>query len=153
MSLAELLSGAELVVPEMKATDRWEAIDELVDLLVKARRVKEQDRSAVALILKRRESSMSTGIGFGIGMPHASTDCITDALGALGRSSKGVDFASLDNQPVHLVFLFLAPQGQFQKHMHTLARVAALLHSAGLREAIFNAGTAEEILCVIHQET
>ncbi len=71
---------------------------------------------------RKRETSMSTGIGFGIGIPHASTDLIHEVVGALGRSRKGVNFDALDNQPVNLVMLFLVPQGQFQKHLHTLAK-------------------------------
>jgi mannitol/fructose-specific phosphotransferase system IIA component (Ntr-type) len=54
---------------------------------------------------------MSTGIGFGIGIPHASTDLISEVVGALGRSKKGINFDALDNQPVNLVMLFLVPQG------------------------------------------
>ncbi len=79
---------------------------------------------------------MSTGIGFGVGIPHASTDLITSVVAALGRSRKGVDFDSLDNQPVSLVLLFLVPQGQFQKHLHTLANIAKLLHNADFRQTL-----------------
>lgn len=68
---------------------------------------------------------MSTGIGFGIGIPHASTRSYPRGLAAaLGRSRTGVNFDALDNQPVNLVMLFLVPQGQFQKHLHTLASFA-----------------------------
>lgn len=81
---------------------------------------------------------MSTGIGFGIGMPHASTDLIYEVVGSLGRSRKGVNFEALDNQPVNLVMLFLVPQGQFQKHLHTLANIAELLHKAEFRAALNN---------------
>ena len=58
---------------------------------------------------------MSTGIGFGIGIPHASTDLIYEVVGALGRSKKGINFDALDNQPVNLVMLFLVPQGPISK--------------------------------------
>jgi mannitol/fructose-specific phosphotransferase system IIA component (Ntr-type) len=79
---------------------------------------------------------MSTGIGFGIGIPHASTDLIYEVVGALGRSKGGVNFDALDNQPVNLVMLFLVPQGQFQKHLHTLAEIAKLLHKKEFRRAL-----------------
>ena len=79
---------------------------------------------------------MSTGIGFGIGIPHASTDLIYEVVGALGRSAKGVNFDALDNQPVNLVVLFLVPQGQFQKHLHTLAEIAKLLHKKEFRKSL-----------------
>jgi len=94
---------------------------------------------------------MSTGIGFGIGIPHASTDLIFEVVGALGRSAKGVNFDSLDNQPVKLVMLFLVPQGQFQKHLHTLANIAKLLHKADFREALEKSPNADTMLAVIRE--
>ena len=63
-----------------------------------------------------------------IGIPHASTDLVGEVVGAIGRSRKGIQFDALDGKPVKLVMLFLVPQGQFQKHLHTLANPARLLH-------------------------
>ena len=88
---------------------------------------------------------MSTGIGVGIGIPHASTDLITDVVAAFGRSKTGIDFEALDNQPVSLVTLFLVPQGQFQKHLHTLADIAKLLHKKELRQKLESADDAAAI--------
>jgi mannitol/fructose-specific phosphotransferase system IIA component (Ntr-type) len=95
---------------------------------------------------------MSTGIGYGIGIPHASTDLIPEVIGALGRSKKGVNFDALDNQPVNLVMLFLVPQGQFQKHLHTLANIAKILHKAEFRQALEQAPDAEAMLRVIKEQ-
>ncbi len=80
--------------------------------------------------------SMSTAIGFGIAIPHASTDLVSDVVYAIGRSQKGVDFSSLDGKPVHLICLFLVPAGQFQKHLNALANIAKLLHKAEFRYAL-----------------
>jgi mannitol/fructose-specific phosphotransferase system IIA component (Ntr-type) len=73
-------------------------------------------------------------------------------VGALGRSKKGVNFDSLDNQPVNLVMLFLVPQGQFQKHLHTLANIAKLLHRADLRQALEQAPEAKTMLTIIRDQ-
>ena len=73
---------------------------------------------------------------FGIGIPHASTDLIYEVVGAFGRSKEGVNFDALDNQPVNLVMLFLVPQGQFQKHLHTLAKIAKLLQKKPAGEKV-----------------
>ncbi|MGH7971890.1 MAG: PTS sugar transporter subunit IIA, partial [Limisphaerales bacterium] len=132
MELGDILSK-EQILTELQASNRWEAIDELIQNLVATGRIKPEHQDAIAAVVKKRESSMSTGIGFGIGIPHASTDLIFEVVGALGRSSKGVNFDALDNQPVNLVMLFLVPQGQFQKHLHTLANIAKLLHRADFR--------------------
>ena len=138
MTLGELL-GPENVVPEMKATDRWEAIEELVDNLVSTGKIRADSREEVVAVVKKRETSMSTGIGFGIGIPHASTSLIYEVTAAFGRSKSGINFDALDNQPVQLTTLLLVPQGQFQKHLHTLATIAKQLHKKELRQALIDA--------------
>jgi mannitol/fructose-specific phosphotransferase system IIA component (Ntr-type) len=151
MDLGDIL-GVENIVPEMNAVNRWESIDELINNLVDTGRIKPQDHDAIAAVVKKRESSMSTGIGFGIGIPHASTDLIHEVVGALGRSKKGVNFDALDNQPVNLIMLFLVPQGQFQKHLHTLANIAKLLHKAELRQALEQAPDSAAMLKIIKDQ-
>lgn len=150
MTLSEIV-GADHIVPELVADDRWEAIDELVEKLVSSGAISASDRDTVIDAVKKREKSMSTGIGFGIGIPHAATESISNVVGALGRSKKGIDFEALDNQPVNLVVLFLVPQGQFQKHLNTLANIAKLLHNRDFRESIENAPDAEVIQQIIGQ--
>jgi mannitol/fructose-specific phosphotransferase system IIA component (Ntr-type) len=148
MNLGDILAR-EQIVPELQASNRWEAIDELLNTLVVCGKIKAEHRQAIAAVVKKRETSMSTGIGFGIGIPHASTDLIGDVVGALGRSRKGVNFDALDNQPVNLVMLFLVPQGQFQKHLHTLANIAKLLHKKEFRQALEEAADAEAMYKII----
>jgi len=151
MDLGDILSR-EQIIPDLRATNRWEAIDELINNLVTTGKILPEHHDAIAAVVKKRESSMSTGIGFGIGIPHASTDLITEVVGALGRSKKGVAFDALDNQPVSLIILFLVPQGQFQKHLHTLANIAKLLHRADFRQALEQAGDADAMLNVVRTQ-
>ena len=151
MDLGDILSKPQ-ILPDLRATNRWEAIDELIDNLVATGKIQSGDRDAVTAAVKKRETSMSTGIGFGIGIPHASTDLITEVVGALGRSKKGVNFDALDNQPVNLVMLFLVPQGQFQKHLHTLANIAKLLHKAEFRQALEQAPDADAMLQIVRSQ-
>jgi len=108
MDLGDIL-GKENIIPDLKASNRWEGIDELIGNLVATGKIKPEHQEAVGAVVKKRESSMSTGIGFGIGIPHASTDLIYEVVGALGRSPRGVNFDALDNQPVNLVMLFSRP--------------------------------------------
>ena len=148
MDLADILTKDQ-ILPDLQASTRWEAIDELINTLVITGKIKPESREAIAAVVKKRDSQMSTGIGFGIGIPHASTDLITEVIGALGRSRKGCNFDALDNQPVNLVMLFLVPQGQFQKHLHTLANIAKLLHKAEFRQTLDQAPNAEAMLKAI----
>jgi mannitol/fructose-specific phosphotransferase system IIA component (Ntr-type) len=150
MDLGDILTR-EQIIPDLHASNRWEAIDELIDNLVASGKIQPADRDAVTAAVKKRETSMSTGIGFGIGIPHASTDLIFEVVGALGRSHSGVNFDALDNQPVKLVMLFLVPQGQFQKHLHTLANIAKILHKPEFRQALEQAPDADAMLNIIRE--
>lgn len=152
MNFGDIL-GLPQIIPELKAKDRWQAIDELINNLVETGKIKAEHREAITAVVRKREVSMSTGIGFGIGIPHASTDLISEVTAALGRSKTGVDFDALDNQPVALVVLFLVPQGQFQKHLHTLAEIAKLLHRKEFRAALEEAPDAEAMHKIIKTQS
>jgi mannitol/fructose-specific phosphotransferase system IIA component (Ntr-type) len=147
MSLGNLLS-AEQIVPEMTATERWPAIVELIDLLVRLGKIKPEDRDSILGSLKQREETMSTGIGFGIAIPHASSDRITDVIAAFGRSTSGIEFDALDNAPVKFVVLFIVPKNQFQTHLRTLASIAKFLNDRGTRDKLGSASSTEEILSI-----
>lgn len=150
MTLGDILTP-DSIVADLQATNRWEAIDELIRCLVAAGRIKPEHLEAVRAVVQRRERSMSTGIGYGIGIPHASTDLIQEVVGAFGRSRTGIDFEALDNQRVTLVVLFLVPLGQFQKHLHTLADIAKLLHQRELRQALEQAPDAAAIYEILRK--
>ncbi|KAB2675441.1 MAG: PTS sugar transporter subunit IIA [Verrucomicrobia bacterium] len=150
MNLGDILSPPQIKA-DLRATNRWEAIDELIDSLIVAGRLLPAHREPVTAAVKRRETSMSTGIGFGIGIPHASTDLVTEVTAAFGRSRAGIDFDALDSQAVHLVTLLLVPQGQFQKHLHTLAAIAKVLRRDDFLKALDAAQDSESILRVIRE--
>ncbi|HNQ72642.1 MAG TPA: PTS sugar transporter subunit IIA [Verrucomicrobiota bacterium] len=151
MELADILTQDQILT-DLAAADRWQAIDELINALVTAGKIQPEHRAAIAEVVKKRERAMSTGIGFGIGIPHASTNLIPEVVGALGRSKQGVNFDALDNQPVTLVMLFLVPQGQFQKHLHTLANIAKILHKAEFRQTLESAPDAAAMLQAIKRQ-
>jgi mannitol/fructose-specific phosphotransferase system IIA component (Ntr-type) len=145
MTLGNLLS-VDQIIPEMTATERWSAIVELVELLVERGQIKNADREVVLAALRQREETMSTGIGFGIAIPHASSDRVDQVVAAFGRSSSGIEFDSLDNAPVRFIVLFVVPKDQFQTHLRTLAAIAKFLNDRAVRERLGNATSAEEIL-------
>ena len=145
MNLGDLLS-LDQIIPEMKASERWTAIVELVDLLVGLRQVKSDDRDIVLAALRQREETMSTGIGFGIAIPHASSDRVDKVVAAFGRSHSGIEFDSLDNAPVNFIVLFVVPKDQFQTHLRTLAAIAKFLNDRTVRERLGTAKTERELL-------
>ena len=152
MSLASLLSS-EQIIPEMQATERWPAIVELIDLLVRLKKIDAGSRESILAALKQREETMSTGIGFGIAIPHASSENVSEVVAAFGRSSKGIEFDALDNAPVKFVVLFIVPKNQFQTHLRTLAAIAKFLNDRAVREQLAAATSQEEILAIFRERS
>jgi fructose-specific phosphotransferase system IIA component len=150
MTLGNLLS-ADTILPEMQAVERYAAIAELVNLLVTRGQIAETDREVVLTALKAREETMSTGIGFGIAIPHASSDRVSKVVAAFGRSLTGIEFESLDSSPVKFVVLFVVPKDQFQTHLRTLAAIAKFLNDRDVRERLGAAMSAEEILGIFEK--
>lgn len=151
MTLADLLS-VEQIVPQMQTTERWAAIVELTNLLVRVGKIKPEDEETVLAALRRREETMSTGIGFGIALPHASSDRVQEVVAAFGRAPQGIEFDSLDNAPVRFIVLFVVPKDQFQTHLRTLAAIAKLLNDRQVRESLAGAETAEDILTIFQRK-
>jgi len=147
MTLASLLSE-ELIIPEMVATDRWQAIEEIVNRLVEEGQLDIAHRDEAIASLRHREETMSTGIGFGIAIPHASCNALSKVTACFGRSKIGIDFESLDGKPVHFIVLFLVPKDQFQTHLRTLAAIAKFLNDPSVRSELGEAGDAKTILSV-----
>lgn len=147
MALGTLIS-TEQIIPEMTATERWPAIVELVDLLVSQGKIKPEDRDGILASLKQREETMSTGIGFGIAIPHCSSDRLAEVVAAFGRSTGGIEFDALDNAPVKFVVLFIVPKNQFQTHLRTLASIAKFLNDRSVRDALAQARSGEEISAI-----
>ena len=152
MTLANLLSESQ-ILPAMASDERWEAIAELVDALVQAGKILPSDRDHVLESIRQREETMSTGIGFGIAIPHASSDRVSEVVAAFGRSSKGVQFDSLDGQPVFFIVLFVVPKDQFQTHLRTLAAIAKFLNDKAVRDDLGNAADAGAILHVFESRS
>ena len=152
MTLANLLSE-EQIIPDMVSSERWDALAELVDCMVKSGKIAAGDRDGVLEAIRQREQTMSTGIGFGIAIPHASSDKVNEVVAAFGRSSKGVQFDSLDGQPVFFIVLFVVPKDQFQTHLRTLAAIAKFLNDKAVREDLGAAAGAAAILNVFENRS
>jgi mannitol/fructose-specific phosphotransferase system IIA component (Ntr-type) len=145
MTLANLLSVNQ-IIPDLQARERWPAILELVESLVSSGLVEPGDKDGILRALELREQTMSTGIGFGIAIPHASSDRINRVVAAFGRSKHGIEFGSLDNVPVQFIVMFVVPKDQFQIHLRTLAAIAKFLNDRGVRERLAVAESSDDIL-------
>ncbi len=148
MLLSELLRQ-DVVKVGLRSSDKWEAIEELVDLLVAAHGYRRSDRKAIIKALFDRERRLSTGLEKGLAIPHASVEGLKDAVAALGTCRQGLPFESLDGQPARMIVLVLVPKELFNEHIGTLSAIARLSGNPSLRESIVGAETPEQIIATI----
>jgi PTS system nitrogen regulatory IIA component len=145
MNLASLLSS-QRIVPYLQATEHWPAIEELIEFLDENGQMIGADKPAILDALKEREEKISTGIGYGVAIPHAFCESIDEVVAGFARSEEGVEFGAVDNIPVHFIILFLVPKDQYQLHLKTLAAIAKMFNSAEIRQELADAQSAEDIL-------
>ena len=151
MNIMEFLSE-RAVATDVKAQDKEDVIRELVELLVRAGSIKEKDVSKLVQILLKRESLGSTGIGQGVAIPHGKSDCVKDLVAAFGVSHTGVNFDSLDGEPVHLFFLLVAPEDSAGPHLKALARISRLLKDKHFRDSLEAAKDEKLLVKIIREE-
>jgi mannitol/fructose-specific phosphotransferase system IIA component (Ntr-type) len=130
----------------MQATEHLEAIKELVDHLAAKNLLQGETQDNVLRALREREDQISTGIGYGVAIPHAFSEKIQRVVCIFGRSSEGIDFEALDNAPVKFIVLFLVPEEQHQKHLQTLAAIAKLFTNCEVRKQLAAAENTHDIL-------
>lgn len=150
MLLSELIQ-ADVIKIGLEATNKWEAIEELIDLLITAHELRLTDRAEVAEAVFTRERSLSTGLEHGLAVPHGSVDCVNDIIAGLGVSRRGIPFESLDGRPAHIVALLVIPKGAFQRHVRTLAGIARLAMNPDLRRRIIAAERPEQVMDVLYE--
>lgn len=148
MQLVEVLKKENIFL-SFEANDKDEAIEGFISALEKTGSINEAQALKDALF--EREKLGTTGVGDGIAMPHARSSAIKDLSVAFFRSEKGIDFKSIDNQPVYLVFMLLAPISCGGPYLKLLARISRLLRSADFRGSLMSAKTDEEILNIIQE--
>jgi len=139
MKLADYLDS-DYAVTDLRPESVRGVLRQLVAPLASRGDVEEVDALVDALL--ERESLQSTGIGSGVAVPHAICDELDEPRIVLGRCSEGVDFRSLDEQPVHLFFLLLSPSGETGVHIKLLARIARLVRHPELLQRVRSCGGA-----------
>ncbi len=126
---------------DLQATTKDDVLGELVRQLD----LDEKNAAVVLRMLKKREHMGSTGIGRGVAIPHGRSLVISRLMMAAGRSSAGIDFNAMDDKPVHLFFLIVAPPQEISNiYLPTLGRIAQFLKDPENRDALMKIETAKE---------
>ena len=148
MKLAKLLDVDHILL-DMKATEHWPAIEELVNFLSEKGDIPSACLEGVLTALEEREAQISTGIGSGVAIPHTFSDTMEEVVAVFGRSKEGIDFEALDNAPVHFIILFIVPRKDYHLHLRTLAAIAKMFTNCEVRRRLGTAESRDEILEIL----
>jgi mannitol/fructose-specific phosphotransferase system IIA component (Ntr-type) len=146
MELTRILTLDRIRVP-LQATDKTGVIAELIDVLAETGGLTKRG-AALDAVLKREEKS-TTGIGYGLAIPHGKTDGCDRLVIAAGKPAQPVDFQSLDGRPVTFVVLLVSPPDQTGPHIQALARISHLMNLERFRVAVDRAQTADHLFQAI----
>lgn len=148
MNIGDLLQlGA--ISPRVTATNKRQALKVVADLAARSIGVKASD--ALDALLDR-EAVGSTGVGYGVAVPHARVAGLTRLRGVFVRLEHAIEFGAVDDRPVDLIFALFAPPEASGEHLRALARVSRVLRQAELREQLRKARSAEAIHALLTQE-
>jgi len=140
----------DYIFPNLKSVDKKGVLEEMVIGI--ASKVDGIDAEKLQEILVEREKLGSTGIGYGVAIPHGKLKGLNHIIVSFGRSIKGVDFQSLDGKPSHLFFLIIAPEESTANHLKVLARISRLLQDASFRKRLMEAVLHDDIYKIIAEE-
>ena len=135
----------EAIVPQLEAADRDGAIAELVSALGKAGRLGNRNCQEIIKAVIKRENEASTGMGKGVAVPHVKHEAVKDVVAAVGLSSSGIDFSSLDKQPVYSVILLLSPADNPDRHLQAMENIFKHLQQDRFRRFLRQCQSAEQI--------
>jgi mannitol/fructose-specific phosphotransferase system IIA component (Ntr-type) len=135
----------EATIPELQARDRDGAIKELISALDRAGKLGRGNREEIIKAVIKREKEASTGMGKGVAVPHVKHSAVKDVVAVVGQSSAGIDFSSLDKQPVYTIILLISPLDNPDKHLQAMEKVFRHLQQEKFRKFLRRCQKAEQI--------
>ena len=149
MNLKKAIS-AETITLSLKGTTKEAVIEEMIDVLMAAGKIKDlKDRKETLKAVLDRERKMSTGMQNCIAIPHGKTDRVESLIAAIGIMKEGMDFGSLDGQPSKIFVMTLSPDTRTGPHIQFLAEISRQLSDPTVRERILNATKPEEVMEIL----
>jgi PTS system nitrogen regulatory IIA component len=148
MALADLLQQ-DAIIPALKVNSKKQLLQ---DLAAKASKLTGVPEREIFDVILQRERLGSTGVGHGIAIPHGKLSSVSSIRGVFARLDTPVDFEALDDEPVDLVFLLLAPEGAGADHLKALSRVARVLRDQDLVAKLRKTDSASAIYAFLNEE-
>lgn len=149
MKLKDILSE-NLIKIHLSSQEKRPVIEEMVDLLVKSGFIK--DRNDVLKAVLDREAVMSTGVGDEVAIPHGKSEAAPAIVVALGIAQRPIEFQSMDDRPVRLIWLLVGPPDQTGPHLKALSRISRLMHKPEFRQQLLTAKNSKDALNTIIRE-
>ncbi|MBP3449183.1 MAG: PTS sugar transporter subunit IIA [Spirochaetaceae bacterium] len=152
MTLAEVFNP-NIIKVGLESDDKDELFEEMVQVIVDSD--SSLNRGKLLEALEQRESLMSTGIIHDVAVPHGKTDAVKNIVGCVGLSKKGIDYDSLDNEPVHIVFMLIYPTDLGEENLHIFKRLAIILESGSFKSDLLQQQTPQgvyEVICRYEEE-
>ena len=137
-------SGFDLITLELRSDDKDKVLYELAELLSRSENISDQESAYHALI--ERENLASTGMGFGVAVPHGRCPDCTGLTIAFARSEKGINFSAFDGEPVYLFFAILVPITSIHLHLQVLASLSLMLQNPENRKRLMDVEFPQEVL-------
>ncbi|MDL1894157.1 PTS sugar transporter subunit IIA [Sphingobacteriales bacterium CHB3] len=149
MKISDLLTE-DLVVTHLEGNSKDDIINSIVDLVATSPKVLDKEKVREAVF--EREQIMSTGVGDGFAIPHGKTDAVSDIAAAFAITAEPIDYESLDEKPVRLVFLLVSKANMVGPHIKLLSRISRLMNKAEFREKLLHVSSPKEIIEMFKQE-
>ena len=144
MKITDLIPK-KAILADLKGKDKKSVIQELVQAAKKAHEGEKFSVPEIVEAIVAREKVGSTGLGGGVGIPHAKLPEVNGVVGAFGRVLPGIDFAAVDGEPVQLVFLVLAPPSKNEQYLAALQKVMSALKRPNFTKFLRSAKAVKDI--------
>ena len=148
MNLSDYLNGSRIVL-NLQGENKKQVLEKLVEILGNQISINQQN---IVDLLEVREKLSTTGIGFGIAIPHCKSSEVSELQIVVGRFEQGVDFDALDGKPTYIFFLLVSPLDVSGPHIKALARISRLLKGEDFRQKLIAAADNEDAIAIIEEE-
>jgi fructose-specific phosphotransferase system IIA component len=149
MKIVDLLSE-QVVRTNLQGTSKNDVINAIIELAASQDRVLDKEKVREAIF--EREKIMSTGVGAGFAIPHAKSDAVSDIVAAFAVTAQPIDYQSLDDQPVRIVFLLVGRENMVGPHIKLLSRISRLMNNEDFRKRLLDAATPKDVLEIFRKE-
>jgi fructose-specific phosphotransferase system IIA component len=149
MKISDILTE-DLVRTGLVGKSKDDIIEAMIDLVAASPKVRDKEKVRSAIF--EREKIMSTGVGNGFAIPHGKTDAVTDIVAAFAVTAEPIDYESLDEKPVRLVFLLVGKDSLVGPHIKLLSRISRLMNKEDFRKRLLGLKSSKEIIESFRQE-